>query len=390
MRCMSDRLRVMHVVLSLDVGGLERNVVNQVREGRRLGQDVSILCIERRGTLADRAESLGGKVVCIDKQPGFKVSTIGRIRNAISELRPDVIHTHQIGPLFYTGFASIGAGVPLIVHTEHGKEEYATSWKTRLLGKIAGRFTKVFYCLTQDMADAVGDSGVVPADKLRVIMNGIDTAVYKQPRDTAAIRKSLGIPLAARVIGTVGRLTEIKRQDVLIDAFASLLPKHTDLHLLLVGDGPLHGQLKQQAEALKVSDRVHFAGYQSDTTAYLHAMNIFALTSRSEGMPQALLEACVAEKPVIASRVGGIPEVIHHGTTGLLVTPGKSDELAAGLDQLLSHPDRAAALAMTASQRVIKAFDIGRMAADYHWDFRELLATGAISPKRGQAAIPAQ
>lgn len=387
---MSDRLRVMHVVLSLDVGGLERNVVNQVREGRRLGQDVSILCIERRGTLAGRAESLGGQVVCIDKQPGLKLGTIGRIRDVIRDIRPDVIHTHQIGPLFYTGFASIGAGVPLIVHTEHGKEEYATSRKTRLLGKIAGRFTKVFYCLTQDMAGAVGDAGIVPAGKLRVIMNGIDTAVYKQPRDTAGIRASLNIPLSARLIGTIGRLTEIKRQDVLLDAFASLTPMHSDLHLLLVGDGPLRDELQTRAESLKIVDRVHFAGYQSDTTAYLHAMDIFALTSRSEGMPQALLEACVAEKPVIASRVGGIPEVIHHGTTGLLVTPGSVQELAAGLNELLTHPVRAAGLALTASQRVINTFDISRMAADYHWDFRELLATGSISPKRGQNVVPAQ
>lgn len=383
---MSERLRVMHVVLSLDVGGLERNVVNQVREGGRLGQDVSILCVERRGTLAERAESLGGRVYCTDKQPGLKLNTIGRIRKVLRSERPDVIHTHQIGPLFYTGFAAAGLGIPLIVHTEHGKENYATCRKTRCLGKIAGRFTKVFYCLTQDMANAVAESRIVDASKLRVIMNGIDTAFYKQPRDTAAIRQQMGIPLDASIIGTVGRLTEIKRQDVLIDAFANVAKVHKNAHLLLVGDGPLHASLRDRALALNIADRVHFAGYQQDTTPFLHAMNLFALTSRSEGMPQALLEACVAAKPVIASRVGGIPEVIQHGVTGRLVEPGDVRSLSDGLCDLLSNPGHASTLSHTASQRVINTFDIGRMAAEYHRDFCKALA-GDVPTKDDSACL---
>jgi hypothetical protein len=103
---MSDPLNVTHVVLSLDVGGLERNVVNQVREGRRLGQNVSILCVERPGTLAPRAEELGARVVCVDKPPGLRPGTVGTIRSVLRDLRPYVIHTNQIGPLLYTGLAA--------------------------------------------------------------------------------------------------------------------------------------------------------------------------------------------------------------------------------------------------------------------------------------------
>jgi glycosyltransferase involved in cell wall biosynthesis len=375
----------MHVVLSLDVGGLERNVVNQVREGRRLGQEVSILCVERRGALAGRAEALGARVLCVDKPAGFRPGISFAIRRALKQIRPDVIHTHQIGPLFYCGFAAMGLGIPLIVHTEHGKEDYSNR-KLRVLGKIAGRFAKVFYCLTQDMADAVEDSGVIPAHKLRVIMNGIDTAFYRQPRDTAAIRRSLNIPADAPLIGTVGRLTEIKRQDVLIAACARVIQSHPRVHVLLVGEGPLREALSAHAASQGIADRVHFAGYQSDTTAHLHAMDIFALTSRSEGMPQALLEACVAEKPVVASRVGGIPEVIQDGVTGRLVPPGDVEALAAALSELLCDRDRADKMAQTACSRVVSIFDISRMASDYHWDFRELLANGSITPRRQPVA----
>src|SRR5947209_2434003 len=128
---MTDRLKVTHVVLSLDVGGLERNVINQIREGEKLGQRVSVVCVERPGTLAPRAETLGGKVVCLGKRPGFRPGTVGRVASALQVLRPDVVHTHQIGPLFYTGPAALGLRLPVVVHTEHGKVDYAGRRRTR-------------------------------------------------------------------------------------------------------------------------------------------------------------------------------------------------------------------------------------------------------------------
>jgi glycosyltransferase involved in cell wall biosynthesis len=315
-------------------------------------------------------------VLCVNKPPGLRASVVPDLRAALRELQPDVIHTHQIGPLFYTGLAATGMRKPLIVHTEHGKVNYAGRRRTRWLGRVAAHFAEVFYCLSQDMADAVAAAGVVPRRKLRVIRNGIDTAFYSHQRDTSLIRRELTIPPDAPLIGTVGRLNEIKRQDVLINALAILVRQKPNAHLLLVGDGPLRAALQEQVHRLGLHDRVHFAGYQTDTTAFLHAMDVFALTSRSEGMPQALLEACVACKPVIATRVGGIPEVIDHGVSGLLVEPGDANALAVGFLELLTNHDRAAAMARRASEKVVANFDVARMARDYHRDFLELLRQG--------------
>ena len=370
----SRPLKVAHVVLSLDVGGLERNVVNQIRVGPEIGQEVSVICVERPGALAPRARSLGATVLCADKRPGLRVGVLKRLRAALRELRPDVVHTHQIGPLFYTGLAATGLSIPLIVHTEHGKQNYAGRRRLRWLGRMAGRFTSVFYCLSQDMADAVIASKIVPPEKVRVIMNGIDTDFYRRRRDATEVRRSLRIPAEATIVGTVGRLNEIKRQDVLLNGFAQFRCTVPDAHLLMVGDGPLMDALREQARQLDIADRVHFVGYQEDTTPFLHAMDVFTLTSRSEGMPQALLEACVAEIPVIASRVGGIPEVIEDGVTGLLFPPGDAGALAAGLCRLLVDRDRATAMARTACQHVVAMFDIRRMAAEYHAEFVGLLA----------------
>lgn len=363
----------MHVVLSLDVGGLERNVVNQVREGAKLGQRVSIVCLERPGVLAARAEELGARVVSLDKPPGLRPSIVRRLRAEIRAARPDVLHTHQVGTLFYTGLACLLGSAPLIVHTEHGREKYDQRHRTRWLGRLAGGFASRFYCLTNDMAEWIGSHRIVPRRKVRVIQNGIDVDCYRLPGDTAAVRAGLGIPAGAPVIGTVGRLNEIKRQDVLLRAFARLRTPGPEPHLLLVGDGPLRADLEKLAGELGVVGRVHFAGYQDHTPPYLHAMQLFALTSRSEGMPQALLEACVAGVPVVASRVGGIPEVIEHGRTGLLFEPGDEGALAAALESLLGSPEQCRKLAAAAHDRVESAFSVARMAAEYHRDFLELL-----------------
>jgi glycosyltransferase involved in cell wall biosynthesis len=386
---MRDTLNVTHVVLSLDVGGLERNVVNQLRVGPELGQRVSVVCVERRGALGPRAEALGARVVCLDKRPGVRVGLIARMRAALRELRPDVVHTHQIGPLFYTGPAARSLGIPLLVHTEHGKERYAGRRRTRWLGRLAGLFAKRFYCLTEDMATAVTEHRIVPPRKVRVIQNGIAVDDYTTPCDTAPVRSSLGIPPAARVIGTVGRLNEIKRQDLLIRAFARVRERAPDVHLLLVGDGPLLGDLRNQAARLGVGACVHFAGYQEWTPPYLQTMDVFALTSRSEGMPQAVLEAAVTGLPIIASKVGGLPEVIEHGRSGLLFDPGDEPSLVTGLLDLLGDRERGRRLGRAARAGVEKAFHIRRMAADYQRDFLELMGrTGRPVMSAGYAVSP--
>jgi glycosyltransferase involved in cell wall biosynthesis len=371
-RRMADLLNLTHVVLALDVGGLERNVVNQVQQARKLGQRVSVVCLEGPGALAPKAEAFGARVICLNKRPGLQPGLIRRMRAALLELRPDVVHTHHITPLLYTGLAALAAPVPLLVHTEHGRSDYGRL-KTKWAGRLASRFVKRFYCLTKDMAEWVTGHQVVHRSKVRVIHNGIDTSCFTQPGDAVGVRRSLGIADGVPVIGTVGRLNEIKRHDLLIRAFALVRKQFTGAHLLLVGDGPLRSNLSQQADALGLSQYVHFVGYQAATAPYFHAMQVFALTSRSEGMPQALLEACVAGVPVVASRVGGVPEVIENGRTGFLFDPGDEAGLSNSLVQLLTKPALGRKLAREAHARVMATYHIGRMSAEYHRDFLDLL-----------------
>src|SRR5262249_43335753 len=285
---------------------------------------------------------------------------------------PDVVHTHQVGALFYAGAAARTEGVRAIVHTEHGKH-YATRRRTRWLGWWAGRYAARFCCVSEDIAAEVKAYRIVPAGKVHVVTNGIDTGRFREVTG-APVRHALGIPQGAPVVGTIGRLAEVKRQDLLLRAFARVRHRFAGAHLLLVGDGPLIEYLRRLAVDLGLPGVVHFVGYQADPAPYLAAMDVFALTSRSEGMPLAILEAWAARVPVIASAVGGLPALIDSGRTGLLFPPGDEIALAEALAGLLADAHARSRLGEKGSDEVVARYDTSRMAGDYERHYRQLLA----------------
>jgi len=365
----SAPLHVVHVTLSLDYGGLERVVLHLVKQAEGLGQKASILCLERRGALAECAEVLGAKVYCIEKQPGLRFDTIKAVRNVLDQLKPEVVHTHQIGALFYTGPAARQMKVPVIVHTEHGKT--IKGMKQKLLGWWAAHYAERFYCVSADIESTLAGF-MVPQNKLEVLANGIDTAQLAEPVDTITLRRAWNIAPDAIVLGTIGRLAPVKRQDLMLQVFARVCQKVPDAVLHLVGDGGERSKLEALAAQLGVQDHVRFTGFQSEPGQFLHIMSAFLLTSESEGMPLSLLEAWAVGVPVATFRVGGLPELIHHGETGYLAEFGNVDQLAEHVVHLLEHPKEAEAIANRCRDEVRQRFDVSTMARAYDSRYRQL------------------
>jgi glycosyltransferase involved in cell wall biosynthesis len=379
-------INVTHVALQLQLGGLERVVLSLVREGMRLGQRVSVLCLEDTGPLADEATSLGAEVRCLHKAYGLSPRMLWDVPAMLRKLAPDVVHTHQIGPLFYTGKAARRAGAAVVVHTEHGK--HYGKLQTRWLGKLAARSADCYFCVSRDVADAVIDNRILAADRVTVVPNGIDTARFARSQTPSSLRHELRIPDGAAVIGTVANLREVKRQDVLIRGFARLKPQSPrNPHLLLVGDGPMREKLTRLAAALGVAERVHFVGAQADPQRFLHAMDVFALTSASEGMPLAVLEAWAAGIPVVASRVGGLPELVGASRAGFMFDAGDLTGLTTQIEQLLSAPGCARRMGRAGQVWVRRYCDVALMASAYHRHYLSLLQN-ARSPLDYRAALP--
>jgi glycosyltransferase involved in cell wall biosynthesis len=369
---MLTSLKVVHVVLSLDCGGLERIVLDLVREGRSLGQRVAVICLERPGSLASDVEAAGAKVVCVHKRPGLRIGVIGQLNKVLNELRPEIVHSHQIGALIYAGPAARRVGIPGVVHTQHGRL-YALRLRNRLMWRLAGSYATRFFCVSKDIAARILAFHVVPRHKLCVIPNGIEAQRFRERTDSEVLRQALGIPQGAPIIGTVGRLTEIKHQDLLIRAFSRVRKESPDAHLLLVGDGPLMVELRDLTASLGLSKYTHFVGYQTQPERYLHLMDTFILPSRSEGMPLAVLEAWAAGIPVVASRVGGLPELINPGRNGLLFPPGDEVSLKESICKILADKDLARRLREAGCKRVDSEFSLTRMARGYHGHYLEVL-----------------
>ncbi len=374
----SSNLRILHGVISLDVGGLERIVLDLARQGLRRSYAVSALCLEKPGVLACELQSMGVGVAGLEKVPGITPELVDKIENQLKESKPDVIHTHQIGPLWYLGQAAARLGIP-VVHTEHIDNVAKTTgiwkkFKCRMLWRRAAKYADRFCCVSQDIANSVGRWGTVPRSKLSVVLNGIDAGLFADRAEALALRRSLGIPDGGKVIGSVGRLNEVKRQDLLVRAAAELRSRHPQVRLLLIGDGPEKSQLTALSKSLGIEDIVIFAGYQSTPQRFLPCMDIFALSSRLEGLPLALLEAWAAGLPAVSSSVGGIPKVVQHGVNGLLFPNGDITQLISSLERLLEEPVLAASLGNEGRATVLKSYTLERMADEYERYYREVLS----------------
>ena len=228
----NEPLRVVHAVLSMEVGGLERIVVDLVREGRRLHHQLTVLCVERSGVFAE-VDAEGGKVICVNKGPGVRLKVVRDVRRVLQEIQPHVLHSHQVGALLYCGPA-LGVRrsrwwcIPSTESTSPTASRHAFSAALRALRKR-------YFCVSQDVAEEIRACRIVPAIKSASSYNGI-RPTFRSPPVIDGLRAQYGIPADALVLGTVGRLAEVKRQDILIRGFAG--PQAvSNVHLLLVGDG---------------------------------------------------------------------------------------------------------------------------------------------------------
>jgi glycosyltransferase involved in cell wall biosynthesis len=346
-------------------------------------------------SMAYVAEELGVPVVTIphlhrEISPVRDLLATIRLARIMRAERPLILHTHTAKAGAVGRAAALLAGrrrPPIIVHTFHGhvlRGYFGRVWTGvfRLLERLLARITDALVAVSPEVRDELVSLGVAPASKFRVIRLGIELD-ERLARDGAArveTRRVMGIRGERFVVGWIGRMTAVKRTDVVLRSFRALKDDGVDAVLCMVGDGPDRRAVEDLARELGIMRDCLFPGYQEDVGPFFAAFDVFVLPSGNEGTPVTAIEALASGCPVVATRVGGVPDVVSDGEDGFLVEPGDVAELAARLAQLASAPDLRARMGTTGRERMQGRYAVDRLIDDIDRLYRDLLEQKGIDP----------
>ncbi len=366
-------LRVAHVALQLDTGGMERLLVEFARHHDRRLVEPIVVALGERGAVADEIEACGVRVVTLGMRPGLRPAAIWRIARWLRNDGIDLVHTHNTKPLLYAGPAAQWAGVRAVIHTRHG-QRFAAKGRQTMLFRLASRCADRMVCVSADGADLCLREGI-DASALSVVRNGVDCDRFEARG---------GDPAGPLLF--VGRLSPEKDIPTLIEAMAILRRDDPRVSLLIAGGGACAEEIAALVRVRGLADRVQLLGPVSDVAALHRRARCFVLPSRTEGMPLTVIEAMASGLPVVATRVGGTPEVVEEGVTGILVPPGNAPELAAALRRMAADPERSRTMGLAGAQRARERFDARVMVRAYEQLYRAALVTDAERTSARRAA----
>ena len=359
-------VRVLHVIQNLNYGGMERLLADLVLRADPSLFESHVLVLQYLGRFARELE--GHATLHVSPPlPKWSLLFPGPLARQLRVIAPDVLHSHS-GVWFKTVRAARAAGVPRLVHTEHGRAA-PDPFKARLLDGLASRHTDVVVAVSEVLARQLEETVVRGRAPIQVIPNGVDTERFRPLADTGSLRAELGLPYETPIIGSIGRLEPIKGYDVTISAFASLLADGAAAapvpHLVLAGDGSERGRLQEMAERLGVADQVHLLGWRDDPNDLLSAFTLFTMSSRSEGTSVSLLEAMSSGLCPVVTQVGGNAAVLGPDLAHRLVPSEVPAALATAWRQALEDPRVRLADARTARERVVAQWGLQAMVTAY-------------------------
>lgn len=362
-------LRIAHVLGSFEVGGAEQVVLNLVKHQINDGHEVFAFSLANGRTEVNepKLKAAGAVTLHAPKRGRVDPTLPFRLRTMLKDLEVDVVHTHNPLPAVYGPPAARMAGLPC-VHTKHGANEASrsSSWLRRVGQNMASALISVSE-ETARQAKSQGEHAPI----IDVIENGIPLASFAPNAQLRAeVRRELSIPDDAVVIGTVGRLSEVKNQPLLVRAVAPLL--NAGVRLAVVGEGEFRPNVEAAIRECGVSEHVHLLGQRLDAPRVLTAFDVFALSSDSEGLPMVLPEAMTSGLPVVSTAVGGIPDVIKEGSTGYLVPKGDEVAMRGRLAELVNNGELRRRLGAAAREDALGRYSSQRMHERYLELYRRL------------------
>ncbi len=370
------RVRVLHVLATLLPGGSEISVLRLVAALDTTRYLVRVACLRGEPVLADEFRAAGVEVVRFGMRGKFDPACLLRLRRYVARERIDIVHTHMDLADFYGALAGRLGGARVVVSTKHAPDEFRTrrTWKRYpflLLERLAYEMDDAVIVVSEGLRAFLEKAERLPRRKMVVIGHGIDQTSRPATREEA--RSALGLPPRGPLIGAVGRLSPEKGQIVLLRALPAIVAAFPEAACVFAGEGPSRAALEAEMRRLGIGDRVVLLGFRRDVPMVLAALDLFVQPSIYEGFGLSLLEAMAAGLPIVASRVGGIPEVIEDGHTGLLVPPQDPAALAGAVVRLLGDQEGARRLGESAAGRARERYSLARVAARVDDLYRDIL-----------------
>lgn len=359
---------LLYIITGLPIGGAEKLLLDVVRRLNKHRFNVTVVCF-RDGVLAPAFQPYA-QVYCLDIQQKFHPFIFLQLWRILRDIRPQLVHTHLFEADLLGGIAAYANSVPVVLSTRHAPNDFRRKTLISLLNRLTQNLFGHVIVNSQYMADFVQRHEGVPARKTFVLYNGIDVSKFP----FRGLRDDDTFVNERPTIGCIATLKPEKGHEYLIRALPLVLERYPGAHLILVGDGELRGSLEKLVKELALGSAVRFVGTQSDVVRWLNSFDIFVLPSLFEGFGISVIESMSVGVPVIASRVGGLMEVIEDRVTGLLVPPCDPHALAESILDLLDNPDLRSKLVWAARRQVENRFTIEKYVGRLESFYCDLLA----------------
>jgi glycosyltransferase involved in cell wall biosynthesis len=369
----TSRTKLAYVVNSLNPGGTERLVVEMSKAFSGM-YDITVLCLDEPGTWAGILRNEGIPVHCLWRQPGFDPALPFKLATLFRDANIKIVHAHQCTPWFYAALSRMINPTPRLLFEEHGRFYPETKKLKRIIVNrlLISRLTHRTIAVSEDIRQRLNIYEGLKKENIDVIYNGVQTAQVLNNADREACRNTFGFEAGSFVVGTVGRLDSIKNLPMLVNAFAHASRSLPALRGLLVGDGPEFNNIRSLIGKERLSDRIYMTGFRDDSKIIVQCMDLFVLSSVSEGTSMALLEAMASGIPAVVTNVGGNPEIVINGKTGWVIPSNSPESLAAVIHEAVADPKMRYDMATAAKQRYVENYTFDRMIENYGHQYRSI------------------
>lgn len=361
----SKKINIIHVLACLDVGGAELLVLDFLKRLNRDKYAPTVCSLKKNGSIEKDFKTAGIPVLVADKKDGIDLSLPFKLARIFCREKIDIVHTHNAAPWLYGGIASRILNSKILFHTEHANL-YGHDKKMMLAERYLSRITSRVIVDADKVGDFLVNTEKINRNKIELVFNGVDIDKYSNIKiNRVSKRLELGITPEQKLIGIVARLSRVKDHKNLLDAHSAIIKIIPEARLMIIGDGELRVELENYSEAKGLKNHVIFLGTRSDIPELLKILDVFVLCSTSEGLPVTILEAMAAGLPIVATNVGGNPEVIVDNHSGFLVPAKNPQKLAETIISILNDETLACDFGKNGQTRCRELFSLDGMVKKY-------------------------